>query len=448
MDYVPYIFVSIASYRDSELLPTLADMVSQSANPQSLRISICWQSDEDISPFLEHGMVLIQQRNHNGSNLYVFHYQQAVIQVISVHYYLSEGACWARYIAETLYNNEEYFLQIDSHCRFISEWDSQMKDILEDLKMQSPKPVLTGYPPGYNPEELDKKSTDLIRIIFRGFSPEKILQLSPHIMSHDISAPVRGSYLAGGFIFSSGSFVTEVPNDPSIFFEGEEIAMAVRAFTHGYDIYYPHKILLWHFYGRMEHVKVWSDHDQDAKAKGDIDQVWWERDASSKRRVKTLLGQEKNAPCDLGIYRLGRQRTLSEFERTSGVDFSLCMVHPDVIGEEHKCYFPCGDLIENEWRSLLVNINKKEIKFDVSRIDALGKGALYWYIGVYTDSNILLEQNTLYQNDINEKISSSDDGTFSVFLDFSSGVGLIPSSVRICSFIDGVGWGDSIEEAW
>lgn len=48
---------------------------------------------------------------------------------------------------------------------------------------------------------------------------------------------MRCGYLAGGLFFSDGSFAREVPNDPNIFFIGEEIAMAARAFTHGYDIY-------------------------------------------------------------------------------------------------------------------------------------------------------------------------------------------------------------------
>ncbi|MEJ5062193.1 GlcNAc-transferase family protein [Erwinia sp. MYb375] len=448
MDNVPCVFVSIASYRDSELIPTLMDMISQSSSPQSLHISICWQCDEDISIFLDQGIQLTQERLHHGYNLYLFSYRGAVIQVISVHYYQSQGACWARHIAETLYDNEEYFLQIDSHCRVISCWDSQMIEELNNLTVFSPKPILTCYPPSYQPDKLDEKKSDIIRLMFRGFSQEKILQLSPYVMAEDVTYPVRGSYLAGGFIFSLGSFVTEVPNDPQIFFEGEEIAMAVRAFTHGYDIFHPQKVLLWHFYGRKDHVKVWTDHGNEAKTKGSIDQAWWERDAISKNRVKTLLGHKTTEQCDHGIYCLGKQRSLSDFERRAGVDFSRCMVHPDVIGDEHKAYFSNGELIEGIWRSLLVGVYKKTIKFDSFKITTLGADALYWYVGVYTENNTLLEQQTLYSDEINEKISNSEDGSFSLSLDFTSEEILNPHSVRISPFIDSVGWGEVVEEAW
>lgn len=448
MDNVPCIFVSIASYRDSELIPTLLDMVAQSSSPQSLHISICWQCNEDISIFIDKGMQLIEKQPHHGYNLFVFSYREAVIQVISVHYYRSQGACWARHIAETLFDNEEYFMQIDSHCRFIPGWDSEMIGIMDELRILSPKPVLTGYPPPYQPDKLEEKATDLIRLKFRGFSHEKILQQSPHVMNENIPSPVRGSYIAGGFIFSSGRFVTEVPNDPQIFFEGEEIAMAVRAFTHGYDIYHPHKVLLWHFYGRQEHAKIWNDHGKEAKSEGNIDRVWWERDAVSKNRVKALLGHQTAEPCEHGIYCLGNQRSLSDFERRAGVDFSRCQVHPDVVSDEHKAWFDFGELIEGHWRSQLVGNYSKTIKFDSGRIATLGKEALYWYVGVYTEDNTLLEQQTIYNNEINEKISSSEDGCFSILLDFTTENISRPHSVRISPFIDAVGWGEVIEDAW
>jgi hypothetical protein len=37
------IFVSIASYRDPELLPTLESLLSNAANPDDLTICIAWQ---------------------------------------------------------------------------------------------------------------------------------------------------------------------------------------------------------------------------------------------------------------------------------------------------------------------------------------------------------------------------------------------------------------------
>ena len=46
------IFVSIAAYRDPELLPTLRDMFSKAKYPDLLRIGICWQKTPEESNFV------------------------------------------------------------------------------------------------------------------------------------------------------------------------------------------------------------------------------------------------------------------------------------------------------------------------------------------------------------------------------------------------------------
>ena len=47
------IFISIASYRDPELLPTLRDLLATAKNPNRLKIGVCWQygADESIEEF-------------------------------------------------------------------------------------------------------------------------------------------------------------------------------------------------------------------------------------------------------------------------------------------------------------------------------------------------------------------------------------------------------------
>lgn len=49
-----------------------------------------------------------------------------------------------------------------------------------------------------------------------------------------------------------------------IFFSGEEINLTVRSFTHGYDIYHPHKVVIWHSMTRKERdgILVWDDQNK------------------------------------------------------------------------------------------------------------------------------------------------------------------------------------------
>ena len=69
------------------------------------------------------------------------------IRVDRVDCKLATGPCWARYRAQQLWRGEEYYLSIDSHTRFIKDWD---KLLLEQLALcPSTKAIITTYPVGY-----------------------------------------------------------------------------------------------------------------------------------------------------------------------------------------------------------------------------------------------------------------------------------------------------------
>ncbi|WP_158780629.1 GlcNAc-transferase family protein [Pantoea sp. BAV 3049] len=444
MELKPEIFVSIASYRDAELIPTLTDMIKNASDLHSLNIAVCWQDEGDITPFLNEGMELSEQTKSGDHDLFVFNYQGARIQFLSVHYFLSEGACWARHLCENLYNNEDYFLQIDSHCRFVKNWDKEMISMLAELQKQSSHPVISSYPPGYKPGDESSKNTYVSRLVFRGFSSDRVLQLTSVDFKND--EPLRGTYLAGGFIFAKGSFVIDIPNDPQIFFEGEEIAMAARAFTHGYDVWHPHKILLWHFYGRKDHTKVWSDHNGEAKKAGSIDKAWWDRDSASKKRVRTLLGYEKDGPDIDPRYALGNKRTLTEFEETIGVDFTLCSVLPEVVENGRCSYFTDNHL--QDWRKRVINTNKKTLTIPKSELDCQLNNISRLHIGVYSINNDLLDKKVLSAEEIDKSINKENVEELKFELDFTTLPSQKPSVIRVSPYIHNEGWGKIVERAW
>lgn len=437
------IFVSIASYRDAELIPTLHDMIAMSSGLYTINIVICWQDNNDINHFLDNGMTLVEENKHENHNLYILDYLNTQISVLSIHYFLSEGACWARKNCEQLYQGEDYFLQIDSHCRFIKDWDEKMVTLHTQLKEKCESPVLSTYPPGYQPGKESAKETFTSRLVYRNFSSEGILQLSS--VGFESSAPIRGSYLAGGFIFSEGSFVIDVPNDPQIFFEGEEISMAARAFTHGYDIWHPHEILLWHFYGRDDHPKIWSDHSDDAKKVGSVDKVWWDRDRKSKEKIKILLKNDEAESDSNALYSLGEKRSLGEYEKIAGVDFRRCCVRPEVVSKERCSYF---DDDKEDWRKDLINANKKLITVPKDKISDVFEKISKLHIGVYCNSNNLLERKVLQKEEIKKALNEKNKEEIKIKLNFITSPELKPSVVRISPYLSDQGWGEIMEIAW
>jgi hypothetical protein len=324
------IFVQMASYRDPQLVATLLDLIERAEKPERLRIVVCWQhAPNETLAFLWHGgFTNWQFETSEGRTIHFLEYQGAKLELIDVPHLESRGVCWARNMIQQRYDGERYTLQLDSHHRFVGKWDQQIIDMLESVRDESPKPVLTAYLPDFDPD--DPSSIQLINAVpgalsFLAFNPEGVVMFNaqefPGWKTRDY--PMRARFYSGHFAFADGHFAECVQHDPEYFFFGEEISIAVRAFTHGYDLYNPHRVLAWHDYTRKHRVKVWEDHTPQTKESTGVASVWWELDNVSIQRNQQLFGMNDNAPVThtLGKYGFGSERTLSDYEAYAGISF-------------------------------------------------------------------------------------------------------------------------------
>jgi len=94
-----------------------------------------------------------------------------------------------------------------------------------------------------------------------------------------------------------------VPYDPNIYFHGEEITVALRAYTWGYDLFHPTEVLSWHYYIRKEHPRHWTDH---IGSNGGTS--WPVLDRASRRRVNNLLRYPTPGRFGVGPVRLRTTR--------------------------------------------------------------------------------------------------------------------------------------------
>ncbi|MGE9551480.1 GlcNAc-transferase family protein [Erwinia amylovora] len=447
MDKAGSIFVSIASYRDPELVPTLLDMIHRAKRPERLHIAVCWQHDDKTSDeiFISAGMSITAEYQHNGYSCFMLSYQDAEISVLNVDFYESQGACWARSMSETFFTEEDFFLQIDSHCRFIENWDEEMVEMLLSLQETSDKPVLSTYPPPYQPDDNSERSKLINRLIFREFDKDGIVMLSSTQIPGPLS--VRNSYIAGGFIFTLGSFVREVPSDPQIFFAGEEISTAARAFTNGYDVYAPGKVLLWHFYIRKNHSKVWTDHNNKAKESGKIEKTWWQRDKISKDRIR-LLFQATEDYSALGNFKPGNVRTLADFSDSIGVDFHHALVHPDVISPGCISYFSKEMSQSSSWRDTFVRPCRKQLSLNRDQISLIGCLEEQWEVNVFDNVNKLLFSK-IYKNPVYSNLSLSE-GTdkAQILLNFSVPRNQHPDKILISPYNSHSSCEKTVELSW
>jgi hypothetical protein len=287
------IFVSIAAYRDPELIPTLRDCLLRARYPDDLHFGLCWQhaADEAIpSEFADHRM-----------------------RVIDVPWQHSQGACWARSEIMKLWDGEDFFLQLDSHHRFVQDWDALLLSLAGGSG--AAKPLLTTYGAPFDPRSAAPENGEPMQMDFDHFTADGIPMFRPRAIPdwRELQRPLRARFVSAHFLFTLGGFIEDVPYDPDLYFHGEEITLAIRAFTRGYTLLHPQQHILWHEYTRDYRTKHWDDHVQ---AQG-IELEWHARDAASRGKVCQFL----TAPF-VGPFGCGTERSFAEYEAYAGLSFT------------------------------------------------------------------------------------------------------------------------------
>jgi hypothetical protein len=306
------IFVSIASYRDPLLWNTVRECLSNAERPDLLRFGIVDQNDEDA-----------------GGDLARLPFAHQ-IRYVNIKPRDSRGACWARSIAFGLYDNEDYLLQIDSHMIFDPGWDRILKTQHKELSANNPKSILSCYPWAFEIEngEAVRKIISQGTLALRPLPNATLTEDSPVMLFYPTPQPMTTHYyafeLSGNFLFTLGSFADEIPYDPHLYFHGEEQNLTIRAYTHGWDMYHPRVIPLYHLYKKPERSEDDTPRHWDEKDNQSRQTTWWKLEEASKRRMCQLLYTNTIK----GAYGLGSVRSLDDFAVYSGIDYRLRTVTP------------------------------------------------------------------------------------------------------------------------
>jgi hypothetical protein len=281
------VFVQMPAYRDTELVSTLRDLFAKAADPDLLRVVVFWQKApwESLPPSL-----------HRHRNL----------EVIEVPYQTSRGCNWARSVLQKEWRGEPYTLMIDSHHRFVRNWDQSLRNIYGLLKSKGvARPAVTAYLPPYKPGgEVGSRKRMPYQIYPREREDGVMFRLTSYPIPYwkHRAEPIAADFLSLHFLFTDGSFNRDVPFDPDFYFMGDEVAISLRAFTHGFDLFHPNLVLGWHCYDRDSRITHWDDNPS-----------WMEQHVDSMIRLKRLLtGRQR------GRYGPGRVRSLRDYEDRIG----------------------------------------------------------------------------------------------------------------------------------
>jgi hypothetical protein len=294
------IFVSIVSYRDAELVPTIKSVIDNADRPEDLYFGVVSQDDMNSHPDL----------------LFVKNLSYTMMDASK-----SKGVGYARKKAMELYSGQDFYLQLDSHMRLASGWDSKLIDMYEWCKDKTgnPKIILSQFPAPYevhtdgsifypkNHEELwERPSWSKVHNRDNG-SWSAIRQ-----EIKDPSSPHISETVLAGYLFAPADFISEIPYDERISFMGEELCIAVRAYTRGWLIYAPNEMLAWHYYKRKRSPKVWNQMEDLKRPL-----KWIDMEMQSKRVQKNiLLGKEQ------GVFGIGDYSKYLEYQELIGINFS------------------------------------------------------------------------------------------------------------------------------
>jgi len=387
------IFIQIASYRDPELKKTIINCIENADKPENLVFGIARQfhPDDKFDDLTEY---MTDER----------------FRILNIPYNESKGACWARNQIQQLYNKEQYTMQLDSHMRFAPHWDTEMIGMIKQLQKKGyKKPLLTGYVSSFDPDnDPGARVQEPWRMVFDRFIPEGAVFFLPETIPNwqTLTEPVPARFYSAHYAFTLGKFTKEVQHNPEYYFHGEEISIAARAYTWGYDLFHPHKVLIWHEYTRKGRTKQWDD-----------DKQWVDKNNVSHLTNRKLFGMD-GLPQEGhdGKYGFGKVRSLKDYEKYSGLLFEKRAVQQYTLDKNYPPN-PYNYSSEEEWKADFAMIFKHCIDIGYSQVPE--KDYDFWVVAFHDETD-----ETIFRKDADKgeiaRMMNDPDGYCKVWREFQT----------------------------
>lgn len=231
------IFVAIGAYNESFLDQTVRNCLKMAKHPERIHFGIWTLNNDDVLPSFP---------------------DLENVKIITAQYPTLLGVCASRMGALFLYNNEDYYMQIDAHMLFQQDWDEVVINSYENIKQKEncDLPLISTYVPWWANDE----DGNILNYV-----PDNSWKSYPMTYSPDghtrAPVPVQETYhvdwsdkeysehygLSAHFIFTDGKFAYDILPDIQIMFFGEEMTTAMRAWTRGYRIFCIPDPIVWHY---------------------------------------------------------------------------------------------------------------------------------------------------------------------------------------------------------
>jgi hypothetical protein len=267
----PTILILVSAYRDFQCPETIAQALLRAAVPERVTIAAVEQRMPGLDRDLQRCVPARSACNGLAANASAANKlapkllaalcgkRRRQLRTISLDARRAEGPTYPRHVLSRMYRGEEFVLQIDAHTHFVEGWDESL--LAQWRATGNEFAVISSYPTDSNGSMTSgfrsrrhtrpvmclsrfDRGRDYPRLMIHGQQPDGP---PPAHLRH---TPMLQPFWAAGFSFARGHWAVRVPYDPLLpmVFQGEEISMGVRAWTHGYDFYAPSASSVFHEY--------------------------------------------------------------------------------------------------------------------------------------------------------------------------------------------------------
>ena len=239
------------------------------------------------------------------------------IKVVRVNNSAAKGPPWARAMGRHSLGNEEFCLHTSTHASFSVHWDTMART--EWLSANNEFAILSNPP-----SAIGVQGKSVPRLCGVEFLDEEKL---PHFEGHadgkvdKLEKPLLSHTWSPGFSFGKCHMEEAAPSDgflPYVSSNIEAFARYARMWTRGYDVYTPTQNIVFHKVFSNPHKLEW------------INTLYGQKSLFLKKGLKRIrsyleisLAEDESSTekiDNLGIYGIGKRRSLKEMNRFVGID--------------------------------------------------------------------------------------------------------------------------------
>lgn len=250
------IYISIPSFYDEELLPTIDDAFGKAEYPERIFIGLALQ-DSSKKFYKQVKKHIAKYGSQIGLDFTKLTSDIALTQI---------GVGKGRAKAHSFYNDQDYFLQVDSHTMFASGWDSKLITMLAEAKgaTQNKKTILTAYAGNYFLNENAERVLDFPEglsehqgfyyPLYSKFGTRMGIPIWDTVPVSKISDTkaefIPAPKFNANFAFGDKQFARNLGLDVDVVFFEEEIVQSINILSSGYSMAIPNveDAIIRHYY--------------------------------------------------------------------------------------------------------------------------------------------------------------------------------------------------------